>query len=85
VLKWIVDRVNEPDKIGAKETPLGFIPQLKDLYLDGLDIPKEKLEKLFEVDIKDWGAELTDVKNFLEKFGENLPEEMWDEYNKIKG
>src|SRR3989338_5185486 len=35
VIKWIIDRVN--NKVGAKETPIGLIPDLKDLELNGLN------------------------------------------------
>jgi len=79
VLKWIVDRVN--NKIGAKETPVGLVPELKDLNLDGLDIPKDKLAKLFEVKIEEWGPEIEDIRKFFETFGKRLPWEMWDEFN----
>ena len=78
VLKWIIDRVN--NCVSAQETPLGLIPYLKDLNLEGLDIPKEKLEKLFEVKMEDWDLELREVRVFLEQFGQRLPEEIWWEY-----
>jgi phosphoenolpyruvate carboxykinase (GTP) len=81
VLKWIVDRVN--NRVQAKESPIGFIPYLKDLCLEGLHIPKEKLEKLFEVKLEDWESELKDVQNFLGQFGEHLPQEIWEEYKAL--
>ena len=51
VLKWIVDRVN--NRVKAHETPIGLIPYLEDLNLEGLNLHKEKLRKLFEVNLKD--------------------------------
>jgi len=81
VLKWIVDRVN--NRVQARETPIGFIPYLKDLYLEGLDIPKQKLEKLFEVKLEDWESEMRDVQNFLGQFGDHLPQEMREEYKAL--
>jgi phosphoenolpyruvate carboxykinase (GTP) len=81
VLKWIVDRVN--NRVQAKKTPIGLIPQLKDLYLEGLDIPKQKLEKLFEVKLEDWESEMRDVQNFLGQFGDHLPQEMREEYKAL--
>ncbi|HUT28867.1 MAG TPA: phosphoenolpyruvate carboxykinase (GTP) [Sedimentisphaerales bacterium] len=81
VLKWIIDRVNS--KVQARETPIGLIPHLKDLNLEGLNIPSDSLEKLFEVNLADWDAELKDTRDFLTKFGEHLPREIWHEYERI--
>ncbi len=83
VLKWIIDRAN--NAVGAKETPIGLVPHLKDLNLDGLNIPREKLEKLFEVKLDDWGQEFDEVEKFLNQFGGRLPAEIWQEYKKISG
>jgi len=77
VLKWIVDRVNK--RVQAKETPIGLIPHLEDLDWEGLNIPKEKLKKLFEVKFEEWQPELNDIRKFLKQFGKHLPEELWQE------
>ena len=82
VLKWIIDRVN--NKVGAKETSLGLAPELKDLDLNGLNISKENLLKLFEVNPADWKTEIEDIQSFLEQFGNRLPKEIWDEFNSLK-
>jgi len=77
VFKWIVDRVDS--RVQAKETPIGLIPYLEDLDYAGLNIPKDKLKKLFEVKFEAWQSELNDVKKFFNQFGERLPEEMLQE------
>jgi len=82
VLKWIVDRVN--NRVDAKETPLGYVPHLRDLDLKGLDIPKGKLEKLFEINPQDWQQELEDVEKFLNQFGSHLPQEIRQEFDTTK-
>ncbi|MDD8014645.1 MAG: phosphoenolpyruvate carboxykinase (GTP) [Acidobacteriota bacterium] len=81
VLKWIIDRVN--GRAGARETPLGLVPELKDLHLEGLGIPKEKMEMLFEIDEAGWQSELQDIKKFLERFGPRLPYEIRNEFNAL--
>jgi phosphoenolpyruvate carboxykinase (GTP) len=81
VLKWVIDRVN--NRVEARKTPIGLVPHIKDLDLSGLNIKKEKLEKIFEVNIKDWGKEVKDVRQFLEKFGDSMPGEMWQEYEAL--
>ncbi len=74
VLKWVLDRVN--NRVGARETPLGLVPNLTDLNLDGLDIPEEKMEKLFEVDREGWQTELQDIDKYFGQFGDRLPDEI---------
>ena len=74
VLKWVLDRAN--NRVDAKETPLGLVPNTADLDLSGLNIPKEKIEKLFEVDRQGWQGELQDIDKFLGQFGSHLPAEI---------
>ncbi len=81
VLKWIVDRVHH--RTEAKETPLGLVPFVKDLELEGLNLPAENLEKLFEVHPEEWEPELQDIKEFLIRFGKRMPEEIWHEYHAL--
>ena len=82
VLKWIIERVN--NSVGAKETPIGYVPYLNDLDLSGLDIPKEKLEKLFDINPGEWVSEVQDIEKFLTQFGNRMPEEIWQEFNNLK-
>lgn len=81
VLKWIVDRAH--GRVQAQETPVGLIPRLKDLNLDGLSIPKQKLERLFEVDMSKWAGEVEDIKKFLSQFGRHVPEGIQQECDKL--
>jgi phosphoenolpyruvate carboxykinase (GTP) len=82
VLKWMIDRIN--NKVEAKETPIGRVPHMKDIDLTGLNIPKENMEKLFNVDIQGWKRESADIEEFFKKFGDRMPKEMWDELNAMK-
>ena len=81
VLKWIIDRVN--GRVDGDKTPIGLVPKLNDMDLNGLNIDKERMKELFEVNLNNWKDELEDVKRFLEKFGSHTPKEMWEEYNKL--
>ena len=82
VLKWIVDRVN--NRVGAKKTSIGLLPHAEDLDLKGLNISKENLSRLFEIDIEGWQREAEDIELFFKKFGERMPKEMWQEFNEMK-
>ncbi|OHB67683.1 MAG: hypothetical protein A2Y77_04800 [Planctomycetes bacterium RBG_13_62_9] len=74
VLKWVLARVN--GRVSAKETPIGLVPNAADIDMSGLSIPKEKMEKLFEVDRQGWQAEVQDIDKFLNQFGDHLPPEI---------
>lgn len=76
VLKWIIDRVK--GRVGAKETPIGLVPQLDDLILDGLNIPREKLAKLFEIKMPEWKKEVDEIRQFFKQYGQHMPRELLD-------
>jgi len=82
VLKWIIDRVN--NRVEANKTPIGLVPKVADLDLSGLDISKEDMEELFQVDIKEWKDEIADIKEYFEKFEDRIPKELWDEYKELE-
>lgn len=81
VIKWIIDRVN--NQAQAKQTALGLIPNIDDLDLKGLDVSKEDLEKLFEVNPSEWKQEAGEIKEFFDKFGKEMPDEIWQEYKDL--
>lgn len=82
VLKWMIDRVN--NRVGANPTPIGLIPKLQDIDMTGLKIPKERMEKLFEVKLSGWKTELESVKIFLRQFADRMPDEIWEEFKKLE-
>jgi phosphoenolpyruvate carboxykinase (GTP) len=82
VLKWIIERVN--NRVQARETPVGFVPHIKDFEIGGLDIPGNKLEKLLEVNPHEWTDEVRDIEQFLAQFGNKLPDEVRQEFNDMK-
>ncbi len=71
VLEWIVDRCN--NKVGAVETPIGYIPNVDDIDIDGLDLPKKTLKRLLEIDIEEWKQETREISKYFEIFGDALP------------
>ena len=56
--------------------PLGLVPRAEDLNTDGLKLDPAALEDLLSVDAELVKAELPQVKEFLAKLGERLPDEM---------
>jgi phosphoenolpyruvate carboxykinase (GTP) len=81
VIRWVLDRIN--NKVGARETPLGLVPEIKDLQLQGLDIPAKNVEKLVEVRPGEWSDELKEIKAFLDKFGRHIPYEIRQGYESM--
>jgi phosphoenolpyruvate carboxykinase (GTP) len=71
VLKWMCERVD--GKADAVETPIGWLPTEDGLDLTGLDIPAEDLEALLKVDVDAYKAELDNISESLERFGDRLP------------
>ena len=81
VLKWIIERVQ--GRAGAVETPAGLVPRPQDLDLTNLDIPKARLEELFEVGIKDWKDEVGQIREFFKPYRNRLPGEIREQYEKL--
>jgi len=82
VLEWIIAR--SQNKVSAKKTPIGYVPNIKDIDMTGLDLPAASMKKLFAVNRKDWVDEIDKQKEFFKQFGSRLPKQMWDEHEALK-
>ncbi len=74
VMEWIIKRAN--NEVGVRETPIGLLPHSKDINIDGLDMPKENLEKLLEVNMADWQEEAAGIEEYMNGYGDRLPDEI---------
>ncbi|HET7723734.1 MAG TPA: phosphoenolpyruvate carboxykinase domain-containing protein, partial [Propionibacteriaceae bacterium] len=68
----------------AVETPIGFVPTGDSLDVDGLDMTREQVAKALKVDAADWEKELPLIQEWFDKFGEQLPAELWAEFDGLK-
>ena len=82
VLLWMLDRCE--GKVGAKETPIGYVPEIDDLDMEGLDISKETLADLLNVDNGIWKDEAAGIEEFYKKFGDHLPAELKKQLDDLK-
>ncbi|HEX6881282.1 MAG TPA: phosphoenolpyruvate carboxykinase (GTP) [Terriglobales bacterium] len=82
VLKWIFERVN--GTAGAVDTPIGRLPQPKDIDVNGLNISSDTMKKLLEVDVDGWRAEVPLIRDHFAKFGSHLPAGMKEEVDKLE-
>ena len=82
VLLWMLDRCE--GKVGAKETPIVYVPEIDDLDMEGLDISKETLADLLNVDKDIWKDEAAGIEEFYKKFGDRLPAELKKQLDELK-
>jgi phosphoenolpyruvate carboxykinase (GTP) len=82
ILKYVIDRVE--GKVEAHETPIGLVPPASSIDTDGLDVTEEQLTQALAVDTDEWAAELPQINEWFEKFGETLPAVLWTELDGLK-
>ncbi len=82
VLEWVIRRAKE--EVPAQETAIGFIPNIKDIDMTGLNLPAGNMEKLFKIDKNEWQTEVSDIREFFKTFGDKLPKELNQELTKLE-
>jgi len=71
VLEWIIDRCK--GKASAVHTPIGQLPSVDSINVSGLEISAQTISELLKVDAAAWGAELDEIRSYLESYGDRLP------------
>ena len=74
VIEWVVSRIENHSQ--GMQTPIGLMPRLAELNLEGLDFKPSELEELFDVDPESWLYEVRSIEQFFERFGEKLPSKL---------
>ena len=82
VLKWVVERME--GQAAAIETPIGHVPAPGALDIEGLDMTAAAIEAALRVDVEEWKAEIPQIQEWFEKFGEQLPAVLWTELDGLK-
>lgn len=75
---WVIGRCE--GSIDAQKTPIGYMPNLKDLNLEGLLLDKGKVQELLTIDRNDWKEELNSQTEFFKEVGDRLPDEISAEH-----
>ncbi|GAA4191689.1 phosphoenolpyruvate carboxykinase (GTP) [Microbacterium oryzae] len=83
VVDWIIRRLQ--GEAEAIPSPIGLLPVVDELNLDGLDLPAADLEELFEVDPDSWLAEAQLTEEFYDTFGDRLPAALRSQLAALRG
>ena len=73
-IRWIIDRCE--GRVDARETAIGHLPNPDDIDVRGLDVSAQTLGALLAVDPEQWRVEIEQIREYLEGYGERLPEEL---------
>ncbi len=82
VLLWILDRC--AGKVGARETEIGYVPNVEDINIEGLDLNKETIQELLSVDKDAWLADVENIKEFYNMIGDTVPSELHEELSALE-
>jgi phosphoenolpyruvate carboxykinase (GTP) len=81
VLKWVAQRLE--GVADAADTAIGRVPTTDSLDVSGLNLSPEALDLLLSVDADVWREEAALIPASYEKFGDRLPQGLWDEYQAL--
>ncbi|MDO5722594.1 MAG: phosphoenolpyruvate carboxykinase (GTP) [Actinomycetaceae bacterium] len=79
-LLWLLD-VKE-GRAQGEETPVGILPKVEELNLDGFEGGREDLQKILTLDYQRWQQEIENRQAHLRELP-NLPEEIWQAHRKV--
>jgi len=82
IVEWILARCR--GEVPAVKTPIGYVPDPKDIDMTGLEMPNGSMDKLFAITRKDWLAEVDAVGQFFDGFGTRMPDEMWRQHELLR-
>ena len=63
-------------RAGGRETPVGLVPQYRDIDWTGLQFPQERFDKLQFIDRAHWRAESVGNQETFTEMRDRLPPEL---------
>lgn len=80
-LLWLIDL--KEGRVQGKDSPVGILPTMEELNLDGFEGSSEDLERLLSVDMERWAQEMEHRTEHLEQF-DGLPKEIWAAHERVR-
>ncbi len=81
VLRWIIERCE--NRVGARKTPIGYLPEAKDIDIHDLDITVENMDALLSVNVEQWKSEMESFGEYLQSYGDRLPAALKSEHEAV--
>jgi phosphoenolpyruvate carboxykinase (GTP) len=82
VLQWIIKRCD--NKVGAKETAIGYLPEEDGLDVADLNIDPQVWESLISINDDQWRQEMDEFGDYLNSFGDRLPEKLRQQHQQVR-
>lgn len=82
VLEWIFNACD--NAVETIDTPIGLIPNKKDINVKGIDEVAENLDELLSVNTEKWLEECELIEEHYKNFGSHLPKKLADEFEALK-
>ncbi|MBF4163470.1 phosphoenolpyruvate carboxykinase (GTP) [Nocardioides acrostichi] len=79
-LLWLM-QFKDGDAKG-EATPVGVIPTLEELNMDGLEVPAADMDRILKIDLDRWRQEMDFRHEHLEQF-DGLPEAIWEAHRRV--
>jgi phosphoenolpyruvate carboxykinase (GTP) len=77
VLRWVLERCKGTGD--AVETPVGLLPARNAIDISGLDVSDAVMDELLAVDEASWREEYKAVREYIEGFGDRVPQGLLDQ------
>jgi len=79
-LLWLLQLHN--GEVSGVPTPVGIIPSVAELNLDGVEITAADLETILSIDTKRWQQEMANREEHLKLFPD-LPDAIWEAHRRV--
>ena len=81
VLRWIIDRCE--NRVGAVETPIGYLPGEGDIDTSELEINAATMRELLSIDVEHWRTENEHFADYLDEYGDRVPQALRKEQQRL--
>jgi len=82
VIKWICEGLEGKDN--KIKSSIGYLPKMDSFDTSGLNLSKDTLKALFDINKEGWLKESEEMRTYLSQFKERLPREIIDELNSLQ-
>ena len=84
VLDWVCRRCDTHEDGGTVTTPIGYLPGVDALDLEGLDLDGQDLAELLAVCPEAWLALVPKLREHYARFGDKLPQRLADQLDQLE-